>query len=215
MYRYRTILKEAVIEQIIDRSRFIAHAMPADTKEEADAFFAAIRSAHRTATHNVPAFVIGEKSELQWASDDGEPQGTSGAPIVQMMVKEGITNAAVLVTRYFGGIKLGTGGLVRAYTGSARLALEAAVICQVHELSVLTVRLDYTFHGKLLNLAESGEFGVKNTSFDDKVNLELSMEPEKLPKIRSMLADLTGGQYLELQRKQELIKKTEFPVDIP
>lgn len=215
MYRYRTILKEACIEQVIEKSRFIAHAMPVETKEEADAFFACTRSLHRNATHNVPAFVIGEKSELQWASDDGEPQGTAGAPMLQMIIKEGITNTAVMVTRYFGGIKLGTGGLVRAYTGAAKSALAAAGICTVHELSALTARLDYPFHAKILNLAENGSFGIRETTFDDKVNLVLTAEPERIPVIRNMLADLTAGQYQELEFRQELVKKTELPVDIP
>lgn len=116
---YKTIAKEAEATQIIERSRFIAHVKPVETREEAENFITEIKAKYRDATHNVPAMVIGDKLQIQWASDDGEPQGTSGAPMVQMLVKEGITNIVVVVTRYFGGIKLGTGGLVRAYTSSA------------------------------------------------------------------------------------------------
>ncbi|MGI6728163.1 MAG: YigZ family protein [Anaerovoracaceae bacterium] len=207
MFRYRTIYKEAVVEQIIEKSRFIAYIKPVETKEEADAFFTQIRTLHKNATHNVPAYVIGEKSELQWASDDGEPQGTSGAPIVQMLVKEGITNVAVIVTRYFGGIKLGTGGLVRAYTGSAKLALEAAGICEAHEVNLLSAKIDYSNYGKLQNLAENGEFEVKNTIFEDLVTVELAVDSEKLSMIRGLLANLTGGKYQELGLRNKLIKK--------
>lgn len=100
--------------------------------------------------------VLGDKMQTQWASDDGEPQGTSGAPIVQMLVAQGITNVVVVVTRYFGGIKLGTGGLVRAYTSSAKLGLAAAGVCDVCERNVLTYALDYTYLAKLQNLAGAG-----------------------------------------------------------
>lgn len=206
MFRYLTIRKEASAEQNIEKSRFIAHARPVESKEEADAFFSEVRTTHRGATHNVPAFVIGEKSELQWASDDGEPQGTSGAPIVQMLVKEGITNTAVIVTRYFGGIKLGTGGLVRAYTGSAKLALEAAGICQVKETNLLLIKLDYTYIGKLQNLAENGEFQLMNIAYEDMVTVELAMEPERAEAVKGLLANLTGGRHQVLGIRQELVK---------
>ena len=119
--------------------------------------------------------------QLQWASDDGEPQGTSGAPIVQMLVKEGITNVAVVVTRYFGGIKLGTGGLVRAYTSSAKLALEAAGIADVREMLVLEVRMAYSYLAKMKNLA--GEFfSVENISYTDSIVMQLSTETGKRKK---------------------------------
>ena len=142
MKLYSTVLGEASAEQVIEKSRFIAYVSPVQSREEADAFIASIRKKHKDATHNVPAIVLGDKMQVQWASDDGEPQGTSGAPMVQMLVKEGITNVAVVVTRYFGGIKLGTGGLVRAYTSSAKLGLEAAGLCDVEEMSVLTCEVE-------------------------------------------------------------------------
>lgn len=148
MILYKTVMEEAEAEQTIEKSRFISHIKPVTSKEAAEEFIAEIRASYKTATHNVPAFVIGNKMQLQWASDDGEPQGTSGAPIVQMLVKEGITNVAVVVTRYFGGIKLGTGGLVRAYTSSAKLALEAAGIADVREMLVLEVRMAYSISCK-------------------------------------------------------------------
>ena len=129
MKLYNTVEKEGTAEQTIERSRFIAYVKPVSSKEEADDFVAEIRRKHRDATHNVPAMVIGDKMQIQWASDDGEPQGTSGAPMVKMLTAAGITDAVIVVTRYFGGIKLGTGGLARAYTSTAKLGLEAAGIC--------------------------------------------------------------------------------------
>ncbi len=205
MIRYRSIKKEALAEQIIEKSRFIAHVRPVETKEEALDFFEEIRSVHKAATHNVPAYVIGEKSHLQWASDDGEPQGTSGAPIVQMLVKEGLTNIAVIVTRYFGGIKLGTGGLVRAYTGAAKEAIQAAGICDVREMNTLCVKLDYSYLGKLQNLSDNSFFTIGNVKYEDKIIVDLRMEPEKWDEVISMLSNLTGGQYKVLGTRQELI----------
>ena len=100
MELYKTVKKEAEAEQIIEKSRFITHIKPVETRQEADEFIASIRKKYKDATHNVPAMVLGDKFQIQWASDDGEPQGTSGAPIVQMLVKEGITNVVLVVDVY-------------------------------------------------------------------------------------------------------------------
>ena len=217
MKLYSTVRKAASAEQIIEKSRFIAYVSPAETREEAEEFIAAIRKKHKDASHNVPAMVLGDKFQTQWASDDGEPQGTSGAPIVKMLVAQGITNVAVVVTRYFGGIKLGTGGLVRAYTSSAKLGLEAAGICDVCRRSVLTYALDYTYLAKLQNLAgslsggksENAEgteeplFSIDKISYTDVVEAELSCLPEKAEELSGLMANLTGGKGV---LKNETIK---------
>ncbi len=194
MKLYSTVRAEASAEQIIEKSRFIAYVSPAETREEADEFIASIRKKHKDATHNVPAMVLGDKFQIQWGSDDGEPQGTSGAPIVQMLVAQGITNVVVVVTRYFGGIKLGTGGLVRAYTSSAKLGLEAAGICDVCERQVMTYALDYTYLAKLQNLAGGELFTIENLTYTDVVQAELSCVPERADEVKNLIANLTGGQ---------------------
>ena len=194
MKLYSTVRAEASAEQIIEKSRFIAYVSPAETREEADEFIASIRKKHKDATHNVPAMVLGDKFQIQWASDDGEPQGTSGAPIVQMLVAQGITNVVVVVTRYFGGIKLGTGGLVRAYTSSAKLGLEAAGICDVCERQVMTYALDYTYLAKLQNLAGGALLTIENLTYTDVVQAELSCVPERADEVKNLIANLTGGQ---------------------
>ena len=127
-YLYKTVLKRARIEYVVERSRFIATVLPCESREEVDSFFNEIRQEFKDATHNVPAFVLGNKMELKWASDDGEPQGTSGPPILKVLEGKGLTNLALVVTRYFGGIKLGTGGLVRAYSQSAEEVIREAGI---------------------------------------------------------------------------------------
>ena len=201
---------------MIDKSRFIAHVCPVESREEADAFLAEIREKYKDATHNVPAMVIGDKSQIQWASDDGEPQGTSGAPMVQMMVKEGLTNLIVVVTRYFGGIKLGTGGLVRAYTSSAKLGLEAAGVCSVREMAELTVKIDYPYLAKIQNMASEqldleeadreGEenlsnFRIANIQYTDKIEMKIQTFPGSLTNVELLFQNITSG-------KAEVISQT-------
>ncbi|WP_324823697.1 YigZ family protein [Sinanaerobacter sp. ZZT-01] len=206
MIRYKTVMKEAIIEQVIEKSRFIAHVKPVESKAEAEDYFSQVRAKHRNATHNVPAFVIGEKLELQWASDDGEPQGTSGAPMVQMLVKEGISNVAVIVTRYFGGVKLGTGGLVRAYTSSAKLGLEAAILCDVKEQMLLRVKIAYTHYDRLQNLSVAEGFFLKDADYTDAVTVSLTTDPLHAEEIKKQLSNLTGGTAEILEEALQLVK---------
>jgi len=211
---YRTINSSASAEQIIEKSRFISYIKPVESKEEADEFVAEIRAMHRQATHNVPAYVIGDKMQIQWASDDGEPQGTSGAPIVQMLVKEGVTNVAVVVTRYFGGIKLGTGGLVRAYTSSAKLALNEAGICDVCDMTILDIKVDYSYLAKIQNTAmqnqDSGDgvqFVITDTKYEDAVTLTVSVDPDDADSLKSMFSNYTSGTAVIVSEKTELARK--------
>lgn len=216
MELYKTVRKQAEAVQVIDKSRFIAHVCPVESREEADAFLTEIREKYKDATHNVPAMVIGDKSQIQWASDDGEPQGTSGAPMVQMMVKEGLTNLIVVVTRYFGGIKLGTGGLVRAYTSSAKLGLEAAGVCSVREMAELTVKIDYPYLAKIQNLASEqldleeadreGEenlsnFRIANIQYTDKIDMQIQTFPGSLKNVELLFQNITSGKAEVISQK--------------
>lgn len=216
MELYKTVRKQAEAVQVIDKSRFIAHVCPVESREEADAFLAEIREKYKDATHNVPAMVIGDKSQIQWASDDGEPQGTSGAPMVQMMVKEGMTNLIVVVTRYFGGIKLGTGGLVRAYTSSAKLGLEAAGVCSVREMAELTVKIDYPYLAKIQNMASEqldleeadreGEenlsnFRIANIQYTDKIDMKIQTFPGSLKNVELLFQNITSGKAEVISQK--------------
>ena len=193
MNRYTTVAKEASAEQVIDRSRFIAHIARAFSKEEADAFIAGIRAQYKDATHNVPAFIVGEKSELKWTSDDGEPQGTSGPPMLQMLEREGLTNIVCIVTRYFGGIKLGTGGLVRAYTSSAKLALEAAGKHTVKDVTRMNVTIPYTLLGKLQNIEKNEPFSIDQIDYNEAVDLVLMMDQEDEERVKALLMELSSG----------------------
>ncbi len=220
MELYKTVRKQAEAVQVIEKSRFIAHVCPVESREEADVFLAEIREKYKDATHNVPAMVIGDKSQIQWASDDGEPQGTSGTPMVQMMVKEDLTNLIVVVTRYFGGIKLGTGGLVRAYTSSAKLGLEAAGICSVRELAELTVKIDYPHLAKIQNMASEqldldeadqvGEenfsnFRIANIQYTDRIGMKIQTLPGSLKNVEMLFQNITSGKSEILS--QEIVRE--------
>lgn len=201
MILYKTVDCEASGEQIIEKSRFIAHVCPVSRKEEADEFIGRIRREYKDASHNVPAMVIGDKFQIQWGSDDGEPQGTSGAPIVQMLVSQGITNVAVVVTRYFGGIKLGPGGLVRAYTSSAKIGLEAARIIQIREKEIFLVSFDYSHLAKFQNLAEGGEFSIEELVYADCITGSFATVTEKSEQLENLLNQVTNGSVKILKRK--------------
>ena len=202
--RYKTVRGEAEGQLVIEKPKFIAAIRPVENQEEAEAFLSEIRSRHWSATHNVPVYLLGERFEIQKYSDDGEPSGTAGVPVLQMLMKEGITNVALVITRYFGGIKLGTGGLVRAYTSAAKEALEKAGIVQVKDMDVILARVGYTYHGKLENLAQKGEFIIRHTVFEDEVKLEILSDPERTEGVKTLLSEVTSGSWRLLEEKQEL-----------
>lgn len=206
MILYKTLKNDARAEQVIDKSKFIAHIKYVTSKEEADEFIKEIKKEHRNATHNVPAMVIGDKFQIQWASDDGEPQGTSGAPIVSMLVKEGITNVAVVVTRYFGGVKLGTGGLVRAYTSSAKLALETGGIAQVKEMAKSLFKIEYSHLQIIQNLIKERTFEVGNINYGEKIEIEFFSESEEVLEVEKFIAETTNGRGEKLRSSIDIVK---------
>ena len=192
-YLYTTLKKEGYSEQVIEKSRFITHAAPVSSREEAEKYIEKIRAQYRDATHNVPAFVLGDKQQTVWGSDDGEPGGTAGSPVALLISSEGLTNAVVVVTRYFGGIKLGPGGLVRAYTSSARMALEDAGRLDVFESVTKKIKTDYSFLGKIQTAEKDQPFTIDNTAYEDKVILDISYAPEDEAKVLGALMDICSG----------------------
>lgn len=193
MTEYYTIADYAEVEQIIEKSKFIGYIMPVDSREEADFFISEVKAMHKTATHNVPAFIIGPGSELKWASDDKEPSGTAGAPILQLLSGQKLTNTVVVVTRYFGGVKLGTGGLARAYSSTAALAVEKAGIAIVKEMSRLKFSLNYSLYGKLKNMEQGGNFTIENADFSENVHMTVKSDPQNALKLIGTLSELTSG----------------------
>ena len=195
MFLYKTIAEYASVEETIEKSKFIGYAKPVASREEALLFVSECKAKHKEASHNVPAFVIGEKSEMQWCSDDGEPQGTSGQPILKVIMGEGLTYLAVVVTRYFGGVKLGPGGLARAYSSLAKQAIFAAGISEVSKGRKIDIEVDYKDYQKILKNAEKEEFIIKNEKFMDKVQISVLVSCEKNEKVKEIIRDLTNGSF--------------------
>lgn len=206
MLLYKSILEYAEAEYIVERSRFIAHASPAETTDEAKHFVAEIKGRYKDATHNVPAFIIGPGMEHQWASDDGEPQGTSGMPVLNLISAEELTNLVVVVTRYFGGIKLGTGGLARAYTHAAKLAVEKAGKCEVREGVSLLYRFDYSYLNKLQSIAADSGFAIEDIQYTDVIEASVGCMSEEAERIKSLMADISGGKAVLLSEEIKLVK---------
>ena len=191
LYKQATKNGEAEIE--IERSRFIAHVYPVETREEADGIIKQLRKEYRDATHNVPALVLRDRMQIQWASDDGEPQGTSGAPMLMKMVGEGITNTLIVVTRYFGGTKLGTGGLVRAYTKACEEGLKAAGISEIVDVEVMTLKIGYSYFTKVQNSEKQYGYRIMDTVYEDNITVKAAYDPEDAEKIKDFFVNMTSG----------------------
>lgn len=194
--QYRTVRSPGSREIVIRKSRFIGHVMPVENEEEALLFIEDIKKKHWNATHNCSAYMIGERDEIQRQSDDGEPSGTAGKPILEVIRNQGVKNVAIVVTRYFGGIMLGAGGLIRAYTDGAVVALEAGeVITRVLRREVF-VEIDYTWLGKVENELRGRGIQTGETLFTDKVTLLCLPRNDEGDAFIAWITDLTQGQAL-------------------
>ncbi|MBC8590736.1 YigZ family protein [Wansuia hejianensis] len=190
---YRTIFSYGCDEIIINKSKFIGYAMPINTEEEALEFIEQIKTKHRDATHNVYAYVVGENSNIQRFSDDGEPSGTAGIPALEVIKKEELKNVVVVVTRYFGGIKLGGGGLIRAYTRGAKIGLESGKIVHMIVHRQLNITMDYHIYGKMENYLVSNGYLIDNVIFDEKVNIEIHIKVSELSEFKKNIIDIANG----------------------
>ncbi|WP_339294801.1 YigZ family protein [Paenibacillus sp. FSL W7-1279] len=194
--RYKTVRQAGSKEIVIKKSRFIGHVMPVETEEEAVAFIEEIKKKHWNATHNCSAYMIGERDEIQKQSDDGEPSGTAGKPILEVIRNQGRKNVAIVVTRYFGGIMLGAGGLIRAYTDGAVAAMESGdPITRVLHREIF-VELDYTWLGKVENELRNRGVRMGETNFADTVTLTCLPLDSDAESFMSWMVDLTQGQSL-------------------
>lgn len=193
MKRYRTLHERGCDEETIKKSRFIGYASPVASENEAIAFIEEIRERHSDARHNVYAYITGEGSNVQRYSDDKEPSGTAGIPILELLKKEGLKDVVVVVSRYFGGIKLGVGGLVRAYLNGAKIALDSAKIVEKVPYARIRVRVDYTLNGKVENELMTDGYITENIDYDDAVNMDILCELEGVDALIAKLKDLTSG----------------------
>jgi uncharacterized YigZ family protein len=189
---YFTISANAKASFIEKRSEFIGYIAPVRTNDEAVAFINSIKAEHRKAKHNVYAYILREDNISRY-SDDGEPQGTAGVPVLDVLQKRGLTDVCVVVTRYFGGILLGGGGLVRAYSHAASLACDAAHImdmCMCHRLKITA---DYGMYGKISYLLPNYDTITVDSDFGSDVTLEILVLSEKLDALKKKLTEVTNG----------------------
>lgn len=200
MKEYTTIQGENTVEIVIEKSRFIATAINVDSVEQATEFIASKRKKYFDATHNCYAYIIGDKAKF---SDDGEPQGTAGMPIYECIKNSKIDHVCVVVTRYFGGIKLGAGGLVRAYSGSCAEALKSAIKVNMTDCTLAEVVVEYPLL-KGLRKVLAGKVVEKDVVWEDKVKLLLLMPTASVDQISAIIIENTLGKC-SLQPKQQLL----------
>ncbi|AZV45284.1 hypothetical protein BAOM_4706 [Peribacillus asahii] len=193
---YLTVQHRGEHEIVIERSRFIAHVARTETEEEAQTFIAEIKKKHKDATHNCSAYLIGERNEIQKALDDGEPSGTAGVPILEVLKKKNLKDTTVVVTRYFGGIKLGAGGLIRAYSKSTSEGIEATGIVERKLMRVVSTKVDYTWLGKLENELRASIYTIKEIEYLDQVIIHIFAEEEKKQDYIDWMTELTNGQAI-------------------
>lgn len=194
MKSYLSVFSPSAYEKVIERSRFIAHCAHAESEEEARAFIAKVRAEHSLATHNCYAFVADKAGNLMRFSDDGEPQGTAGMPILEVLKNKKLFETAVVVTRYFGGIKLGAGGLVRAYAESVSKALDSARIVENRLVKTGLLKLTYDQYPKMLQFLEREQAVVERTDYTDEVSLALSVPCGEYAAFTARLTDYFAGK---------------------
>jgi uncharacterized YigZ family protein len=208
--RYYTVKGYGETEIVINRSRFICYAGRAETEEEALDFILKIKKKHWDATHNCSAYLIGEQDQVQKADDDGEPSGTAGKPILEVLKKNHVKDTVVVITRYFGGIKLGAGGLIRAYGKGATTALQAAERIERVLHKSLHFKFDYTFLGKVENALRGKEqVIVDDISYLDTVTVTVLVPAPLEPHLREWMINLTNGQAMIEAGDEQYV---EFPL---
>ncbi|MFI0776435.1 YigZ family protein [Streptomyces sp. NPDC021212] len=191
--QYRTVAREDVHEVEINKSRFLCTLAPAATEQEAQEVIQRVRKEHPTANHNCFAYVIGSGGDVQKASDDGEPGGTAGVPMLQMLVRREVRYVVAVVTRYFGGVKLGAGGLIRAYGGAVGEALDALGTVTRRRFRLATVTVDHQRAGKLENDLRATGRVVRDVRYAEAVTIEVGLPEADVAAFRGWLADATAG----------------------
>jgi len=191
---YYTVKENGFHEIIIQKSRFITYLARATTEEQAQAFISDLKKKHHDANHNCSAYVIGERNEIQKANDDGEPSGTAGVPMLEVLKKRDLRDTVVVVTRYFGGIKLGGGGLIRAYGSSVSEALNAVGVVERIEHTVVSVNVDYTWLGKLENELRASVHPIDQIHYLDQVQIDVLVKTADVPDFLDWMTNMTNGQ---------------------
>lgn len=201
---YKTVKTAGEALIVEKKSKFIATVKPVTSDEEAQGFLAEMRSKYSDATHNVYAYVVDENNIFRY-SDDGEPGGTAGMPVLDTIRKEGLVDVCVVVTRYFGGTLLGTGGLVHAYGAACREGLLAAGIITRVLCDIVSVRVDYTLVGKMQYMISEGGYILEDTVYDNEVTFRVCLKKEEVDKFVTDCTELTCGRAIIKKEEKKYI----------
>ena len=208
---FRTIKEDGQVQEEIKKSRFICHVKRVYSEEEARDFITAIKKEHYKATHNCSAFIIGERSEIKRTSDDGEPSGTAGVPMLGVLENHNLTNVCVVVTRYFGGIKLGAGGLIRAYAGSVALAVKEIGIIEIKEQAGIAIQMSYAQYQEYSNFLKEHNLIELDTNFTDQVDTMIYVDKEEKENIKAALVEFFNGK---ITLTDQGLREVEVPVNL-
>ncbi|HBJ54158.1 MAG TPA: YigZ family protein [Streptococcus sp.] len=206
---FRTIKKDGQVQEEIKKSRFICHIKRVTTEDEAREFINTIKKEHYKATHNCSAFILGERSEMKRSSDDGEPSGTAGVPMLGVLENHQLTNVCAVVTRYFGGIKLGAGGLIRAYAGSVALAIKEIGSVHIKEQLGLRLTLSYSQYQELPNFLKAKQLQEQDTAFTDQVQTTIFVDKDDKDSVIESLIELFNGK---IDIVEQGLRKVEVPI---
>ncbi|WP_442596360.1 YigZ family protein [Neobacillus sp. D3-1R] len=210
--QYYTVKEFGENEIVIEKSRFIAHVSRAETEEQAQEFIQSIKKKHWDATHNCSAYIIGENNHIQKANDDGEPSGTAGVPILEVLKKKNLKDTVVVITRYFGGIKLGAGGLIRAYGKATSEGIKATGVVERQLMQVIHTQVDYTWLGKLENEIRNSIYRLKEIHYLDHVVFDTFVKESDIRKFLDWMIELTNGQA-KIKKGDILYLEEEIPVN--
>ncbi|MCW1065817.1 YigZ family protein [Streptococcus anginosus] len=208
---FRTIKEDGQVQEEIKKSRFICHIKRVTTEEETRNFIQAVKKEHYKATHNCSAFILGEQSEIKRSSDDGEPSGTAGVPMLGVLENHQLTNVCAVVTRYFGGIKLGAGGLIRAYAGNVALAIKEIGIVHIKEQLGLRITLSYSQYQELPNFLKANHLQEQDTSFTEQVQTTIFVDKDDKESVIESLIELFNGK---IDIVEQGLRKVEVPISL-
>ena len=208
---FRTIKEDGQVQEEIKKSRFICHIKRVTTEDEARNFIQAVKKEHYKATHNCSAFILGERSEMKRSSDDGEPSGTAGVPMLGVLENHQLTNVCAVVTRYFGGIKLGAGGLIRAYAGSVALAIKEIGSVHIKEQLGLRLTLSYSQYQELPNFLKAKQLQEQDTAFTDQVQTTIFVDKDDKESVIESLIELFNGK---INIVEQGLRKVEVPISL-
>ncbi|AVM25607.1 YigZ family protein [Bacillus pumilus] len=210
--RYLTVKSRGEHEIVIEKSRFICHIQRAVSEEEAQAFIQSIKKQHWNATHNCSAYLIGEHDLIQKANDDGEPSGTAGVPMLEVLKKRKMKDTVVVVTRYFGGIKLGAGGLIRAYGKSVSEAINHVGMVERCLMRTMHTTIDYTWLGKVENELRASSFQLKEIHYAEDVIFETYVEETQTAQFIEWMTELTNGKSVTKEGELIYLEKDIGPI---